>query len=85
MALMTTNILTLAVRQLLIGSSITLEDDKVIVPVTFTVDPITHAFIIEATDGEEYHIDAKTTGTVDIPGEASPNGSVKNKNKKIKK
>lgn len=84
MALMTTNIITLAVRQLLIGSSITLEDDTVIVPVTYTIDPITNAFLIEAADGEEYHVDAKTTGTVDIPNEASPNGSVKNKNKKIK-
>ena len=81
MAKINTNIITLALKNKLIGAILTLDDDSTLTVVDFEYDPRTDIFVVEDTAGERTPVHASKMGLAESAGLTKPKGN----RKKVKK
>jgi hypothetical protein len=82
MATIQTNIITLALKGILINAQLTFDDSTDCIVKDYEYDPKTDIFVIEATDGNVYPVHASKIGEVTQTGATKPNGN-KQKFKKL--
>jgi len=88
MATITTNIITLQAKGLLVGQSITLDNNETITVQDYEIDPNTNTYLLECEEGNVHPVDAAEMGTVTVNGITKPtpkNGGKRKKKTKIKK
>ena len=83
MALIQTNIITLALKGQLIGSVLTFDDDTTCTVEDFEYDPKTDIFRIQGINDEVYPVHASKIGMCNVANGSKPSGN-QNKFKKLK-
>jgi len=77
MAIIETNIITLALKGQLIGAILTFKDDVQCVVQDFEYDPKTDIFRIQGVDDNVYPVHASKIGQCDVNNGTKPNGNKK--------
>ena len=75
MAIIKTNIITLALKQKLIGATLTFDDDTTCIVDDYEYDPKSDIFVIQGADGNVYPVHASKIGTAENTGLTKPTGS----------
>lgn len=78
-----TNIITLALKNKLVGATLTFEDDSTIEVADYECDPKTDMFVIQDTLGNTHPVHASKMGLADNTDLTKPTG-IRQKAKKLK-